>query len=100
MTKRPGLSALSSHLTPKSEAQPIEQPSEVATPSTASKKRAGAQADGRKGVLLRLKPEAWMQLKAVAAQQTLDRQELFSMQSALEEALNDWFRKHGKPPIA
>lgn len=65
-----------------------------------AKKRAGSQADGRKGVLLRLKPEAWKQLKGLATDQTLERDELFSMQSALEEALNDYFRKHRLPPLA
>lgn len=99
MSKRPALNSLAGRLAPKATA-PVE-PAEVVEEAAASRgRKAGAQPDGRKGVLLRLNPQAWFQLKSMAAEQTMERDELFTMQSALEEALNDWFRKHGKPPIA
>jgi len=103
MSKRPGLSKLASRLSTKGQAAASE---EVATSPEQDERgierrqKRGSQPDGRKGVLLRLKPDAWFQLKSMAAEQTISRGEIYTMQSALEEAVNDWFRKHGKPPIA
>lgn len=50
--------------------------------------------DDRKGQTLRLTPEAWRQLKMLA----LDRGG--TSHALLIEAINDLFRKHGKPPVA
>ena len=101
MSKRPNLTGLSGRLAPKPAAAPELAPAiDTPAPSQDGAKRRGSQLDGRKGVLLRLKPKAWLQLKSMAAQMTLEREELFTMQSALEEAVNDWFKKHGEPPLA
>lgn len=104
MSKRPGLSNLASRLSNKGQTAASE---EMATPPEQDERgvierrqKRGSQPDGRKGVLLRLKPDAWFQLKSMAAEQTISRGEIYTMQSALEEAVNDWFRKNGKPPIA
>jgi hypothetical protein len=43
---------------------------------------------------LRLRPDAWTQLKIAAAERGVPSHDL------LLEALNDWFTKQGKPPIA
>jgi hypothetical protein len=48
----------------------------------------------RRGMTLRLRPEAWKQLKFAAIEQGVPAHDL------LTEALNDWFAKRGKPPIA
>ena len=50
--------------------------------------------EGRRGMTLRLRPEAWKQLKLAAMDRGTPAHDL------LLEALNDWFTKHGKPPIA
>jgi hypothetical protein len=48
----------------------------------------------RRGVTLRLRPDAWRQLKIAAVERDAPAHDL------LVEAVNDWFTKHGKPPIA
>jgi hypothetical protein len=47
-----------------------------------------------RGQTLRLTPDAWRQLKMLAVEQAMPSHTL------LIEAVNDLFRKHGKPPIA
>jgi hypothetical protein len=47
-----------------------------------------------RGQTLRLTPEAWRQLKILAAERALPSHTL------LIEALNDLFQKYNKPPIA
>lgn len=101
MNPRPTLKNLGDRIAGKPAASPAASTEPAASePKAAAKLRAGAQPDGRKGVLLRLNPRAWFALKSLAAEQTMEREELFTMQSALEEAVNDLFRKYGKPPIA
>lgn len=51
-------------------------------------------ADGRKGILVRARPEAWKALKLVA----LDRE--ITLQDIMTEAINDLLVKHGRPPTA
>ncbi len=63
-------------------------PPPAAVPQEASK------SDGRKGQTLRLSVEAWRQLKQTALDEGVTAHTL------LIEAVNDWFRKRGKPPIA
>jgi hypothetical protein len=58
------------------------------------RRRAKAQPDGRRGVLVRLQPEAWKAMKQIALDQETTLQEL------MEDAVNDALRKHGKPPLA
>lgn len=48
----------------------------------------------RRGQTLRLSVEAWRQLKIMAAEEGRPAHDL------LLDAVNDLFRKHGKPPIA
>ena len=50
--------------------------------------------DGRKGILVRARPEAWKALKLVA----LDRE--ITLQDVMTEAINDLLTKHGRPPTA
>ena len=56
--------------------------------------RRDRQPDGRKGILVRARPEAWKALKLVA----LDRE--VTLQDLMVEAINDVLTKHGKPPVA
>ena len=53
-----------------------------------------SQPDGRKGILVRARPEAWKELKRVA----IDEER--TLQDVMTEAINDVLRKYGKPPIA
>ena len=50
--------------------------------------------DGRRGILVRAKPEAWKALKLIA----LDKE--VTLQDAMTTAINDYLRKNGKPPLA
>jgi hypothetical protein len=50
--------------------------------------------DGRRGILVRAKPEAWKALKLIA----IDKE--ITLQDAMTQAVNDYLRKHGKPPSA
>ena len=102
MTKRPQLSNLSGRLSgkPAASSAPFADDAAAADAPAVKKARAGSQADGRKGVLLRLQKPAWLQLKMLAAELAAERDDLTSMQTVLEDALNDCFKKHGKPPIA
>lgn len=101
MNPRPKLTNLGGRLAEKPAASAAASTEPAASePKAAVKAKAGAQPDGRKGVLLRLNPRAWFALKSLAAEQTMEREELYTMQSALEEAVNDLFKKFGKPPIA
>lgn len=72
----------------------------AAAESRAGAARAGAQADGRKGILIRVQPEGWRQLRDLAADLTLSSGEQVTMQSLLVDALNDLLRKNGRPPVA
>jgi hypothetical protein len=47
-----------------------------------------------RGQTLRLNPQAWAQLKLLAVESATSSHDL------LLEALNDFFQKRGKPPIA
>jgi len=71
--------------------QPHEEPPEPLTPGAIEQL---GKAEERKGQTLRLTPAAWRQLKQLA----LDRET--RAHDLLLEAVNDLFRKHGKPPIA
>ena len=74
-----------------------EPDSSPAAETTAGEQQAGrrkTQPDGRKGILVRARPEAWKALKLVA----LDQDK--TLQDVMIEAINDVLQKHGKPPIA
>ena len=91
MAKRPQLTNLSSHISSR-----FDNTIAVAEPISvgARRERAKAQPDGRKGVLVRLNPEAWRILKILGAER------MMSLQEMMEEAINDLLSKNGKPPVA
>jgi hypothetical protein len=55
-------------------------------------KRARAP-DGRRGILVRAKPEAWKALKLIALDQEI------TLQDAMTSAINDYLRRNGKPKV-
>jgi hypothetical protein len=67
-----------------------------AKPTTAPASAAAPEADNsaRRGVTLRLNESAWRQLKQAALDRGVPSHDL------LIEALNEWFSRQGKPPIA
>ena len=98
MSKKPSFANLAGRLASKpSDAQPAAEPitddprAETAPPRPA---RAKAQPDGRRGILVRARPEAWKALKTIA----LDGER--TLQDVMTEAINDVLAKHGKPPVA
>jgi hypothetical protein len=62
-------------------------------PRTAAGRR-NRQPDGRKGILVRARPEAWKALKLVA----LDEEK--TLQEVMTEAINDVLQKYGRAPLA
>lgn len=56
--------------------------------------RRNRQPDGRKGILVRARPDAWKALKHIALNEERTLQDLMT------EAINDCLAKHGHPPIA
>jgi len=56
--------------------------------------RRKTQPDGRRGILVRARPEAWRALKLIA----LDEET--TLQGVMTEAINDYLVKNGKPPVA
>ena len=92
MTKRPQLTNLSSHINSRFESAALAVAEPVAIGGR--RERAKAQPDGRKGVLVRLNPEAWRILKILGAER------MMSLQEMMEEAVNDLLSKNGKPPVA
>ena len=92
MAKRTQLTSLSSHLAGHREGRVLGGDGTVQIQPR--KERAKSQPDGRKGVLVRLNPEAWRVLKILGAERVM------SLQEMMEEAINDLLRKNGKPPVA
>jgi len=92
--KRTPLSGLGARLAKK----PTEAVETLSTqPDPAVGASAGVTArppDGRKGILVRARPEAWKSLKLVA----LDLE--MTLQDVMTEAINDVLTKHGRPPTA
>ena len=95
MAKRPNLANLGERIAKK--------PTEATAPAPATEEeeaaprrrgRAKTQPDGRRGVLVRLQPEAWKALKLIA----LEEDE--TLQAMMERAINDLLKKHGRPPLA
>ncbi|MEG9505108.1 MAG: hypothetical protein MIN69_25190 [Methylorubrum extorquens] len=93
MTKKPSIA--------DPEPKPANQAAQPASAQTAEvraeksdSQRANRQPDGRKGILVRARPEAWKALKIVA----LDGER--TLQDVMTEAINDVLSKHGKPPVA
>ncbi|MCJ2141527.1 ribbon-helix-helix domain-containing protein [Methylobacterium sp. E-066] len=100
MSKKPSFANLGARLAPKAveaaAAVPLAVMEEAARAETAAAKppRGKRQPDGRRGILVRARPEAWKALKMVA----LDRE--VTLQDVMTEAINDVLAKHGKPPVA
>lgn len=93
MVRKPGsLSSLGSRLQQK--------PATAPTPDAATRvdeptlPRGARQPDGRRGILVRARPEAWKALKLAALDQDMTLQDL------MIEAINDVLAKHGRPPVA
>ena len=63
-------------------------------------RRRGVPADGRKGILVRVAPEGWRELRDLAAELTLSSGEQVTMQSLITQAINETLRSHGRRPIA
>ena len=100
MSKKPSFANLGNRLASKAVEVPAAAPlalmEEAAQAETAAVKapRGKRQPDGRRGILVRARPEAWKALKMVA----LDRE--VTLQDVMTEAINDVLAKHGKPPVA
>ena len=100
MSKKPSFANLGTRLAPKPADTPavaLAEPQEAAAPTRsapAKGPRAKSQPDGRRGILVRARPEAWKALKLVA----LDRE--VTLQDVMTEAINDVLAKHGRPPVA
>jgi hypothetical protein len=95
MAKRSSLANLGSRLNKKASEPEVIAPSEAATADEwVATGRRKTQPDGRKGILVRARPDAWKALKLVA----LDQDK--TLQDVMIEAINDVLQKHGKPPIA
>jgi hypothetical protein len=63
----------------------------AADPASAKRKM---QPDGRRGILVRAKPEAWRALKQIALDNDV------TLQALMEQAIIDLLKKHRKPPLA
>lgn len=97
MTKRPSLASLGDRLARKAgvpEVNSAQAPSGDAPQAEQRAARSNRQPDGRKGILVRARPEAWKALKHIA----LDGER--TLQDVMVEAINDVLSKHGKPPLA
>jgi hypothetical protein len=72
-------------------------PSELTTTKTddpAGAPVAPEPQEKRRRVTMQLRQDAWKQVKIAAVERGTTAHDL------MVEALNDWFTKHGKPPIA
>jgi hypothetical protein len=102
LSKKPSFANLGSRLATKSTGSQGDRPGDAAEGAQASNRseagtvsgRAARQPDGRKGILVRARPEAWKALKLIA----LDGER--TLQDVMTEAINDMLSKHGKPPVA
>ena len=100
MSKKPSFANLGARLSQKpaepSSAAPLERMEAAASAEavTADAIRRNRHPDGRRGILVRARPEAWKALKQVA----LDGER--TLQDVMTEAINDVLTKNGKPPVA
>lgn len=101
MSKKPSFANLGARLAQKPAAAAEPADAAIATMEDAHRSEAAAvsgrsarQPDGRKGILVRARPEAWKALKLIA----LDGER--TLQDVMTEAINDVLAKNGKPPVA
>lgn len=99
MSKKPSFANLGTRLAQKTAAASSMQSSEEAQtlPDRTAQDdtiRRLRQPDGRRGILVRARPEAWKALKQVA----LDGER--TLQDVMTEAINDILTKNGKSPVA
>lgn len=95
MSKKPSFANLGSRLAPKVSEPAAETTAPAGTAEAeVPARRNSRQPDGRKGILVRARPEAWKALKLIA----LDGER--TLQDVMTEAINDMLQKHGKPPVA
>jgi hypothetical protein len=94
MPKRPSLTA---YATRKAEAPPeaLVGPAEPAAPDAET--GGGGQ---RTGQTLRLRKEAWRQLRQLTLELEVQRNARVHQNDLLIEAFNDLFRKYNRPPLA
>jgi hypothetical protein len=95
LTKQPLHGSRTGRVSPKrekAEGTPAEEIIREQPPGRRA--RAKTQPDGRRGVLVRLRPEAWRALKQIALDEDL------TLQAVMEQAANLRLRKARKPPIA
>ena len=93
MAKRPSLSDLTNK-----KGAAAAAPAAVATVQRDG--RAGAQPDGRKGILVRVRPEGWRQVRDLAADLTISTGQQVTMQSLILEAINSLLQNNGRSPVA
>jgi hypothetical protein len=93
--KKPSLADLATKKTAAAtiadEPQPHDEPKAV---------KRGSQPDGRKGILIRVNPEGWRELRDLAAELTLSSGDQVTMQSLITDAINDTLKRHKRPPVA
>lgn len=99
VSKKPSFANLGPRLSQKTtdqSAAPLErmEAASAAEAVTTDAIRRKTQPDGRRGILVRARPEAWKALKQVA----LDGER--TLQDVMTEAINDVLTKNGKPPVA
>ena len=99
MSKKPSFANLGARLSQKSadpSSAPLEKMEAAASAEavTTDAIRRNRHPDGRRGILVRARPEAWKALKQVA----LDGER--TLQDVMTEAINDVLTKNGKPPVA
>jgi hypothetical protein len=92
MAKKPSLADLTAKKSTAAAPPPDQAPETTA--------RAGSQPDGRKGVLVRLRPEGWRELRDLAAELTLSTGVQVSMQSLIVDAINGALKDNNRPPVA
>lgn len=100
VSKKPSFANLGARLSQKSPdpaaAAPLEkmEDASAAEAVTTDAIKRNRQPDGRRGILVRARPEAWKALKHIA----LDGER--TLQDVMTEAINDVLTKNGKPPVA
>lgn len=99
MNKKPSFANLGSRLAQKTVEDSNPVPSGLTRAASNKSASSGSspslrQPDGRRGILVRARPEAWKALKQIA----LDSER--TLQDVMTEAINDILSKNSKSPLA